>query len=109
MLPEQRSACAEERPQRHDLPFAQMVDRRIRHLRKALAEIGRDRPRAAGERRQGRVVSHRRSGLLTGRRRRAEEEEEILAREPDPHLARCQILRRRFDRHACVEGTHACA
>ena len=109
MLAVQRRARTEQRAQGHYRALAQMVDRRVRHLCEALAQERRHRPRTSRERRQRRVVTHRRHGLVTGRRRRAEEEEEILAREPDPHLARCQILRRRFDRHACVEGTHACA
>ena len=109
MLAVQRRARTEQRAQGHHRALAQMVDRRVRHLCEALAQERRHRPRTSRERRQRRVVTHGRHGLVTGRRRRAEEEEEILAREPDPHLARCQILRRRFDRHACVEGTHACA
>ena len=103
----ERRATAEQCPQRHHGTLAQVVDRRIGHLCEPLPQVRRHGSRATGQRRQRCVVSHRGHGLVTGRRRRTEEEEDVLAREPDPHLAGSQVLRRRFDRHACVEGTDA--
>ena len=61
---EQRRACAEQRLQRHHAALAQVVDRRVRHLREALAEERVERPRAPGERRQRGVVAHRRDRLV---------------------------------------------
>ena len=51
-LDEQRRARPEQCPERHDEALANVVDRRVRHLREALPEIAVERARAAGERRQ---------------------------------------------------------
>ena len=44
--------------QRHDQPFAQRVDGRVRHLREKLAEIRVEQPRLEREHGQRRVVAH---------------------------------------------------
>jgi hypothetical protein len=51
VLPGERDTRTEERAQGHHGTFPQMVDRRVRDLRKALAQIGRDRTRTTRERR----------------------------------------------------------
>ena len=49
---------------RHHEPLPQVVDRRVRHLGEALAQIRRRGPSRAGERRDRRVVAHRRDGVV---------------------------------------------
>ena len=61
---EEPRALPEERSQTHDRPLAQVVDRGIRHLGEALAEIAEERPRPAGEQRQCGVVAHGRGRLV---------------------------------------------
>src|SRR5258708_28611003 len=50
-LAEQRRTRTEQRLDRHRLALADVVDRRVRHLREALAGERRQRPRAGCERR----------------------------------------------------------
>ena len=60
----------EQRPQRHHASLADVVDRGVRHLREPLAEEAEQRPDAPGERRQRRVVAHRRDRLVALRSHR---------------------------------------
>ena len=69
-LDEDRRAAAEQRAQREDEPLAEMVDGRIRHLREPLPDERVQRPGAAGERGECRVVPHRRGRLVRVRRGR---------------------------------------
>jgi hypothetical protein len=57
-----------------------MVDRRIRDLCEALAEVRRERPRAARERGDRRVVPHRVHGVAPRLRDRTEHQAQVLAR-----------------------------
>ncbi len=103
MLPEQGRPRTDQRPQRHDVTLAEVIDRWVGDLRKTLAEVRRDRTGATRKRRQGRVVAHRGGGLVTGPCRRSEEEGEVLAREAGRGLARGEAFRRRRDRHAWLD------
>src|SRR5207253_9057229 len=64
---QQRRPRAEERAQGGYVALAQVVDRRVRHLRKPVPEVGEERARAPGERRERRVVAHRRRRLVSRR------------------------------------------
>ena len=97
---EQRRARAQERLQRHHAALPQVVDRRVRHLREALAEERVERSRTPGERRQRAVVAHRRDRLVAVRGGGPEHERQILARVAGQHVARAQVARRRKHRLA---------
>ena len=99
-LGEQRGPGAEQRPQRHDEPLPQVVDGRVRHLRKALPEVARKRTGAAGERRQRGVVAHGRDGVVPARPDRPQDQRELLACVAGGHLAGRQVSLRRRDRLA---------
>ena len=89
----QRRAAAEDRAQRERVPLAQVVDRRVRHLREALAEVRVQRPRTAGERRQRGVVAHRRGRLVPAARDRPQDQAHVLARVAELRLAPGQVRR----------------
>ena len=72
----------------NDEPLAEVVDRRVRHLREALAEVRVERPRAPGERRQRRVVAHRRGRLVRVRGDRPQDRVQVLPRVAERGLAR---------------------
>ena len=80
------------------MPLAQVVDRRVRHLREALAEVRVERPGAAGEQGQRGVVAHRGGRLVTAARDRAEDDVDVLARVAEGRLAGGQVALRRLDR-----------
>ena len=57
-----------------------MIDGRIRHLGEALAKVRRQRAVTPGERRDRRVVAHRRDRVVAALGERAEHRVELLAR-----------------------------
>ena len=79
------------------MALSQVVDRWVRDLREALLEVGVQGPRPAGERRQRRVVAHRRGRLVGVRRDRPQDLHELLARVPEGHLAGRKVALLRFD------------
>ena len=85
------------------MALAQVVDRRVRHLRKPLPEVGEERPRAPGERRQRRVVAHRRRRLVSSRSGGTKQQRQLLTRVAGARLASRELLGRRLDRLAAVE------
>ena len=102
----QRRAGSEQRSERHHGAFAQVVDRRIRNLRKPLAEIRRDGTGAACKGWQCRVVAHRRRRLVPLARGGAEQEVQILLRVARSRLPREQWLDRRIDRRTGRKRPH---
>ena len=86
-LGEERRPRTEQGAKRHDMALAQVVDRWVRDLREALLEVSVEGPRPAGQRRQRRVVAHRRRRLVRVRRDRPQDLHELLARVPEGHLA----------------------
>ncbi len=96
----ERRPCADERRDRHHGPLAVMVDRRVRHLREALAEVRREGPCAAGEGRDRRVVAHRVDGVLAGLRDRSQHQAELLARVPVERMSDGEVLGGRRERLA---------
>ena len=73
-----------------------MVDRGVRHLREALAQIGRQRTCPAGERRDRRVVPHRVDGVVAGLRERPEHGGDVLAGVAVEDLAGVETTLRRI-------------
>ena len=74
------AARAETHAQRHDHAFAQRIDRRVGHFRKALAEKVEKRPWLFAQHRRWGVVSHRAGGLLCVLAHGAQRVNHIVAR-----------------------------
>ena len=70
----------DERDEAHDQLLADRVDRRVRHLREVLLEVGVQELRLVGQHRHRRVVAHRAHGLLAGVRHRRHQELQALLR-----------------------------
>ena len=100
-------ARAEQRRDGHDEALAQVVDRGIRHLREALSKVGRERTGTAGQRRDRRVVAHRRDRIVAGLGERAEHRVELLAGVAVEDVTRVQSALGRCDRLARVGGDDA--
>ncbi len=92
-----RRPRADERGHGHHGALAVVVDRRVRHLREPLAEVGGERPCTAGKRRDRRVVAHRIDGVPSGLRDRAEHEAQLLARVAVQRVARDELVLGRRD------------
>ena len=110
---ERVDARAEQRRDGHDEALAQVVDRGIRHLGEALSEVGRERTGTAGERRDRRVVAHRRDRIVAGLGERAEHRVQLLAGVAVEDVTRVQSALGRCDRLArrrrvtMLAATHA--
>ena len=100
----ERRAGTDERRDRHHGALAVVVDRRVRDLRELLAEVGRERPRTAGERCDRCVVAHGVDRLLARLRDRAEHEAQLLAGVAVQRLPREQVPGRLGCRHALLTG-----
>ncbi len=72
---------------RHDVPLAQVIDRRVGHLSEALLEVTEDDPRRARERRLSGVIAHRGGGLRRIRPHRPDDDGELFLRVPSRDLA----------------------
>ena len=77
---QQVGARTDEGDQRHDQLLADRVDRRVRHLREVLLEIGIEHLRPVGQRRDRRVVAHGAHGLLAGLGHRRHQNFEVFLR-----------------------------
>ena len=77
---EQIGARPDERDEAHHQFFANRVDRRVGDLREVLLEIGVERLRLRGQRRDRRVGAHRADGFLAGGRHRRHQDRKILLR-----------------------------
>ncbi len=110
---EGRRPWAEHRRHGHDEPLAEMVDRRVRHLREALPEVRRERAVASGEWRDRRVVTHRRDGVVTALREWPQHRVQLLARVAVEHVAPVEGVLGRVDGTPCVRAPdallHPCA
>ncbi len=71
---------ADERHEAHDELLADRVDRRVRHLREVLLEVGVQQLRLRRQRRDRRVRAHGADGLLAGLHHRAHEELQAFLR-----------------------------
>ena len=80
-------ARADERHEAHDELFADRVDRRVRHLREVLLEIGVEQLRLAGERRDRRVRAHGADRFLARDRHRREQHRQVFLRVAEGLLA----------------------
>ncbi len=92
---EQRAPTPDMHPQRHDQRLAQWVDRRVRDLGKALAQVGVQPGRDARERRDGRVVAHAPHGILPRAPHRLEHIAQVLEAPPESDLSRDALGLRR--------------
>ena len=77
----------DEGDEAHDQLLADRVDRRVRHLREVLLEIGVEQLGARGERRDRRVGAHRADRLLAGHGHRRHQQLEVLLRVAERLLA----------------------
>ncbi len=77
----------DEGDEAHDELLADRVDRRVRHLREVLLEVGVEELRLVGERRDRRVRAHRADRLLAGDGHRLHEELQVLLRVAEGLLA----------------------
>ena len=73
-------ARADERHEAHDELFADRVDRRVRHLREVLLEVGVQQLRLRRQRRDRRVGAHRADGFLAALGHRRHQELQALLR-----------------------------
>ena len=73
-------ARADERHEAHDELLADRVDRRVRHLREVLLEVGVQQLGLRRQRRDRRVVAHRADGLLAALRHGRHQQLEALLR-----------------------------
>jgi hypothetical protein len=80
------------------VPFAQVVDRRVRHLRETLAEVRVDGPGAPGEQRQRRVVTHRRGRFVPTAGDGPQDHVHVFARIAEDRLPPGEIAFGRLDR-----------
>ena len=88
---EQRAAPAEMHAQRHDEGLAQRVDRRVRHLREALADIRVQALRNARQRGDRRVVPHAPHRVLARRRHGLGDVAQVLEAPAEGELARHEL------------------
>ena len=84
-------ARPDQRRDRHHRALAVVIDRGVRHLGEPLPEVRRERSRAAGERRDRGVVSHRVHGIAARLGDRAQHEAELLARVAVQRVARDEV------------------
>ena len=80
-------AWADERHEAHHELFADRIDRRVRHLREVLLEVGVKQLRLAGERRQRRVRAHGADRFLARDRHGREEHRHVFLRVAERLLA----------------------
>ncbi|GAB5505428.1 MAG: hypothetical protein Rhirs2KO_05910 [Rhizobiaceae bacterium] len=80
-------AGADERHQAHHQLFADRIDRRVRHLREVLLEIGVKQLRLVRHRRDRRVGTHRTNRLLAGRGHRRHQKLGVFLRVAEGLLA----------------------
>src|SRR5881628_1133305 len=83
---QQRAPTPDVHPQRHDQRLAQRVDRRVRDLREALAEIRVQAGWDARERRDWRIVAHAPHGVVPLATHRLEHVAQVLEAPPEGHL-----------------------
>ena len=99
---EQVALGADRRADRGHELLADRVERRVGDLREQLLEVVGQRPRAAAEHGEGRVVAHRADRLLALERHRRHQDLEVLLRVAERVLQRAQRLagvrRRRLGR-----------
>ena len=88
---EQRAASSEVHAQRHDEGLAQRVDRRVRHLREALAEIRVQALRNARQRWDRRIVPHAPHGVLARRGHGLRDVAQVLEAPAEGELARDEL------------------
>ncbi len=98
-LVEQVLLGADARLQAHHDRLADGVDRRVRHLREQLLEVGVDEPMAIGEHGEGRVVAHRADRLLGVAGERCQDDLHVLERVAKGDLTLTQRLGRHRVRH----------
>ena len=96
---------AEPCGQAHHRPFAQTVDRRIRHLAEILAEIMVQAPVLIGEHRDGRVVAHRPGRFLAGFGHRLKDQFQVFQRPAIGDHALPDFLTRHFRFRCDLFGT----
>ncbi len=77
----------DERDQAHDELLADRIDRRVRHLREVLLEIGVEQLRLVRQRRDRRVGAHGTDRLLAGGRHRLHQQLQVLLRVAEGLLA----------------------
>ena len=77
----------DERDEAHHQLLADRVDRRVRHLREVLLEIGVEQLRLVRQRRDRRVGAHRADRFLAGRRHRRHQDRQVLLRVAERLLA----------------------
>ncbi len=70
----------DDRDEAHDDLFADRVDRRVRHLREVLLEVGEQDLGLVRQRRDRRVGAHRADGFLAQRRHRRHQELQVFLR-----------------------------
>ena len=75
---EQVRPRADDRNEAHDELLADRIDRRVRHLREILLEIGEQQLRLVRQRRDRRVVAHRADRLLALRRHRRHQHPQVF-------------------------------
>ena len=68
----------DDRDEAHHQFLADRIDRRIGDLREILLEVGEQRLRLVGQRRDRRVVAHRAVGLFAGRRHRRHQDVDVF-------------------------------
>ena len=103
-LVEQVSLRPDERLHRHHDRLAGRVDRRVRHLREELLEVGVEQRPPVGERGERRVVAHRADRLLGVDRERREHHLHVLLRVAERQLQPAQRLGRDAGRRARQVG-----
>ena len=84
---EQVRARTDDGDEAHHQFFADRIDRRVRHLREVLLEVGEQRLRLARQRRQRRVGAHRARGFLAGGGHRRHQDGEVFLRIAERLLA----------------------
>src|SRR5205814_1936841 len=88
---EQRAASSQVHAQRHDEGLAQRVDRRVRHLREALADIRVQALRNARQRWDRRMVPHAPHGVLARRGHGLRDVAQVLEAPAEGELARDEL------------------
>ncbi len=99
-LAEQVPLGADARRDAHHDRLARRVDRRVRHLREELLEVGVEERPLVGEDREGEVVAHRPDRLLRVAGERVQDHLQVLLRVAERELARAQRLDARHPRRA---------
>ncbi len=90
----------DDRDQAHDQFFADRIDRRVRHLREVLLEVGEQQLRLVRQRRDRRVVAHRADRFLALDRHRRHQDAQVFLGVAERLLAieQRQVGQRRFVR-----------